>query len=390
MPLRAPVMARLAGLLLAGGLWRGLAVAQDGAPAPAVEAPAAGTAATNPAPPSLPPPDPAPTTAEPFPPAAEARRTAEGKAESERQNGWVDQGHRFLEAGLFWPFIQLDDFFADERQVRPTSPGSNIHWRQDLRARGDGSFGYATSLRASLRFPFLSHRWERLSLTVSGQTADALDPLLPGDVPVPAGRRDVAIGVGLTILETLQTATDVRVGLLAGLPPGSYGRVRLRHAVPFGEVLLCRLSAAGFWQTNTGWGTREEVNLDRLLAPWLFSRLAGVATLTQRSRGLEWGEELGLTATFGRSAFALAGGASGATEAGRLVEVWRVLTRARRDVWRRWLFLELEPQVTWTHRPGGGRARAPVVLLRLDVRLDQRPAVRGLPTGEGGDPHARP
>jgi hypothetical protein len=333
---------------------------------------------------------PEPTTAVPSPPAAAAQQIAEGKVDSESHKGWLDQSHRFLEAGLFWPFIQLDDFFASERQVRPHSPGSIVHWRQDLRARGDGTFGYATSLRADLKFPFLSRRWDRLVLNLQGRTEDAIDRLLPEDGPLPAKGRKASLGVGLTLLETLQSDTDVRVGLQAGLPPGYYAQLRLRHAVPFGEVLLCRLAAAGFWQTNTGWGTSVGVDLDRLLARWLFSRLAGGATLTQRSRGLEWGEELGLTATFGRSAFVLAGGAGGATDSGRVVEVWRVLARARRDVWRRWLFLELEPLVTWTHQPGGGRARAVVVLLRLDVQFDQRPAVRSLREGDGGDPHARP
>jgi len=333
---------------------------------------------------------PEPTTAVPSPPAAAAQQAAEAKADSAGHRGWLDQSHRFLEAAVFWPFIQLDDFFADERQVRPRSPGSLIHWRQDLRARGDGTFGYATSLRADLKFPFLSRRWDRLVLNVQGQTEDAIDRLLPEDGPVPARRREVSVGVGLTFWETLQSDTDLRLGVLASLPPGYYARLRLRHAVPFGEVLLCRLATTQFWQTNTGWGTRGEVDLDRLLAPWLFSRLAGGATITQRSRGLEWGEELTLSATFGRSAFALSGGLGGATDAGPVVEVWRVLTRARRDVWRRWFFLELEPQVTWTRRPGGGRSREEVVLLRLDVQFDQRPAVRSLREGDGGDPHARP
>lgn len=393
---RAPASVLLASALAAACLapGRGLAqVAQDAAPV--AEAPAPPAQAPDAAPPTPPEPEPRveipePTTAVPSPPAAAAKEAAEGRLDSEGHRGWIDQSHRFLEAAVFWPFIQLDDFFASERQVRPRAPGSLIHWRQDLIVRGDGTFGYATSLRANLKFPFLSRRWDRLVLNVQGQSDEAFDRLLPDDGPVPAKRRDVSVGVGLTFWETLQTDTDARVGLQAGLPPGYYARLRLRHAVPFGEVLLCRLATTGFWQTNTGWGTSAEVDLDRLLAPWLFSRLAGGATLTQRSRGLEWGEELSFTATAGRSAFSLVGGCGGATDAGPVVEVWRVLTRARRDVWRRWLFLELEPQVTWTRRPGGGRSREEVVLLRLDVQFEQRPAVRSVREGDGGDPHARP
>jgi len=374
---RVRALVGLAGLLLASWPAPPLRLGRAGAQEATAPPPAAATGTTpeaTPPPPEAPPGAvPEPTTEVPSPPAAAARDAAEGRADSERQTGWLDQSKRFLETGIFWPIIQLDRFFADDRQVLPRSPGSLVHWRQDLIVRGDGTFGYATSLRASLKFPFLSHRWDRLVLDVSGQTEAALDRLVPGDTPIPSRRREVAVGVGLTLMETLWTDTDARLGLLAGLPPGWYARLRLRHAAWIGEMVLSRLSLSGFWQTNTGWGTREEVDLDRLLAPWLFARLAAVGTLTERSRGTEWVLEQSLVATAGRSAFALAGGASGATDGGRVVEVWRVLARARRDVWRRWLFLELEPQVTWTRHPGGGREREEVVFLRLDIVFEQRP-----------------
>jgi hypothetical protein len=285
---------------------------------------------------------------------------------------WLDESHSFLERTVFWPFVRVDRFFSDERAVDAELATSYLRWRNDLRVSGTGTLDYQTAVRADLRFPFLERRLDRLRLTVAGQTSEALDRILPGDAPLAGPSGQVAAGLGLTLLETLRSQSDAGLGVLFGWPLGWYARLRLRHAQQLGDVGLGRLALAGFWQTNTGWGTRGELSVERLTLPWLVTRLAGTSTLTEKSRGVEWGGELALLATVGPStALGLAGGASGASQAGPFVEIWQVTARARRDVLRRWLFLELVPQVDWTHQPGGSRRRTELVLLRVEVQFQE-------------------
>ena len=54
------------------------------------------------------------------------------------------------------------------------------------------------------------------------------------------------------------------------------------------------------------------------------------------------------------------------------VAVYRLFTRVRRDVWRRWLFLELEPEVSWPTAPPLGRHKEHAVTLRVEVAFDGR------------------
>jgi hypothetical protein len=76
---------------------------------------------------------------------------------------------------------------------------------------------------------------------------------------------------------------------------------------------------------------------------------------------------------------ALLGSASGASDAGAVVERWRVATRLRRDAFRRWIFLELEPEGTWTRPVGGGRKRVLGLTFRVEVQFDA--AVHARPDG---------
>jgi predicted dithiol-disulfide oxidoreductase (DUF899 family) len=53
------------------------------------------------------------------------------------------------------------------------------------------------------------------------------------------------------------------------------------------------------------------------------------------------------------------------------VNAYRLATRLRRDVWRRWLFLEAEPDLTWRRDElTNARRRVPGITFRLEVHFD--------------------
>jgi len=329
---------------------------------PGVPAPTATPAPTNdPAPSATPPPAEPPPPPSPPPP-----------------DTWLDSSHSFITEGLFWPVVRFDRFFADEREVDTDRSRSFVRWRQDLRLTDGGALSYSTSLRADLRFPKLSRRLERLRLTIAGDTRDSIDALLPGDQPLPGAAGQASAALGFDLWETVASRTDLQAGLLARLPVGVFTRLRVRHAQPVDDLLLVRSATAGFWQTDTGWGVRQDVDLERPFGSALLLRLATTATQTERSRGVEWLSELSLLRTFGRAAaVSLSGSASGATDAALVVERWRLATRLRHEVYRRWIFLELEPEGTWTRPPGGGRNRVLALIFRVELQFDAAP--RGAP-----------
>jgi hypothetical protein len=297
-------------------------------------------------------------------------------APSPEEQTWLDASHRFLSRGFLWAVLGFDRIFADERDLDLPRTRSFFRWRNTLTIGDDGTRSYAPDLLAEAVLPNLDRRMERLRLRFELSTVrpETVDPLLPATLHSPDVPNRPYAGLVLSPIVSPRTQVDIQTGiLLHGLrrPPGWYARTRLRNVQPIGDVLVARLVLAGFWQTGLGFGTRQSLSLDHPLASWLLLRGSSGSMVAERSRGWEWSNELAiLAAAWPRTALSLSGAALGASQAGPGVEVWRLQARARREVYRKWVFLELAPEIAWTRVTQGHRQRASAVLLRLELQFD--------------------
>ena len=341
---------------------------------PSERAPPEGALETVPSPPALPAPTPLPD-----------------------QWTWMDASHRFLSRGFLWAVVRFDRFFADERDVDLPRASSFVRWRNTLAIRNDGRHSYAPDIRVDGVFPSLDRRLDQLRLRLAFSTTrpEVVDPLLPptlrsADVP----NRPYA-GLVLSPFQALQAQTDLQTGAILRRPLGWYTRARFRHVQAIGDVIVARLALAGFWQTDLRFGTRQELSLEHPLTPWLLIRLDGTSMVAQRSHGWEWSSELALlAAAWPRVALSASVAALGATRAGPGADAWRVQVRARHDVLRRWIFLEVAPESVWTRSSEPNLHRANAVIIRLDIQFDASsgpgPAGAGAATPElGGSPRRR-
>jgi len=282
----------------------------------------------------------------------------------------LDTGHEAVSRGLLWMVERFDRFFADEREVDLPRAASFFRWRSDLRLREDGTAAAGTSLRAEVRLPAFNRRLERLRVSLIASTVDPPDPYYRGKRP-PDGVNRASAGLRLALHDSIGVTLDTQGGLLAQLPPGWFVRLRLRQVHPLGWSLVARDALVGFWQTNTGWGTRQDVSLERPLVRELLARLDATGTVTQRTRGWEWEANASLLAALGqRTAAALSGGVLGASDLGLEVERYRLLARFRHDVLRRWILVEVQPEVEWLRRPGAHVLRAAAIIVRLELQFD--------------------
>jgi hypothetical protein len=361
----------------------------DGPPSGANEAPPSDEprgGATEPEPSTPPPSSPAPAASEP---------PATGDT-------WLDTSHAFVEQRIFAPILRLDRFFSDERETEAEREQSFLRWRNEVRFTGDMTRpSFSTGLRATLRLPGLNARLRRLRLVIAGETRDAVDKLFPRE-PTPGTPTDQThteedtvgggdAGLRYFLLDTLAYHADLGGGVLVQLPPGVYGRLRFRWALPTGKLFLSRLALIGFWRSDVLFGASASAELDRPVSRSLLLRLSGGATRSQRSNGVEWGSELAAIVTLPpRSAAQLAVATGGATRAWVVapdpatgfpvsyrspqVDRTRVYARLRTDVYRSWLFVEIEPEVAWPWTPERGRYSAWGLALRLEVQFQGKEA----------------
>ena len=285
-------------------------------------------------------------------------------------NTWVDRTHSLVERNLFDTVVWFDHFFGDERIVVSEWPESYMRWVNDLRWDEEERFSARSRIRASLRLPRLKKRWR---LVISGETRgdpNALTPEDPGNPGLDVGSR---VRTGSTelvydILRTPRSILDAGAGVRVKIPPDAFVRTRFQHARPIALKTLGRFTATAFWDARDGFGESNQVDLERWLAVPTLLRWSNSFNISEITNGWEWGTELSLLHKISsKSAITFAGGASGSTRPAWIAQNYRVLTRYRRNVFRKWLFLEGEPDVHWPRKEDGSRKPVWGATLRVEI-----------------------
>jgi hypothetical protein len=285
-------------------------------------------------------------------------------------NGWVDRTHSRVERDLFDTVLWFDRFFGDERVDVAERPESFLRWMNDLRWDEEEHFSFRSTVRASLRLPRLKKRWR---LVISGETRgdpNAITPEDPGNPGLDVGSRVRSGSTELVydILRTPRSTFDVGAGVRVKIPPDAFVRTRFQHARPVAPNTLGRFTATAFWDARDGLGESNQVDLERWLAPPTLLRWSNTFSIAEKIPGWTWGTDLSLLQKLSpKSAITFAGGVSGSTRPAWIAQNYRILARYRRNVYRKWLFLEGEPDIHWPRKEDGSRKPVWGATLRAEI-----------------------
>ena len=283
-------------------------------------------------------------------------------------DSWVDNTHDTVSRLLDWSAKGVDRAFGDSREVDIKPARTFIAWRNELQLHRGQRVTFATSLRTEVLLPALSRRLSSLQLLFVSSTPPSDLTYRPLDTSPDAIGRQSA-GLRLALGRSSRWSVDLQGGLLGQWPLGYYGRLRFRRSRPFPFESVGRAAASIFWQTNTGWGTRQDLSLERLFGGQVLARLSGTGTITEVVHPWTWSGEASVLSTFDRTmSLQVAGGPSGTVKTGMSDATWRVRSCLRREVLRRWIFLEIEPHVEW--RPEAGqRITDGVLVARVEIQF---------------------
>ena len=358
----------------------------DSPPAPAPEAPAAEP--ETPPPPgdaSPPPPEPeaqgaAPAPAPPRQPANPEKvfsgePVPETASEEAEEHSWFDQGHAYVGRLFFTPIFRLDRFFADQTELAPERSRSYARVRGSLRLRQDGVPAEVVDFYADLHLPGVNRVLDRFRLVLASAADSALSGIYSeSGTTTPYTAREVGppnAELRFGAFQGLRSSVDLGAGLLVRIPPGAFVRARYRTAIPVRDFFVSRLALQTFWRTDMLFGVRGDGALERPLGASSLVRLAGTAQAAQRkTSGIDYGAELVWSHAFSPTiALALGSDAQGSSLSPVAFDKYRLYARLRHDVLRRWIFLEVEPEVGWPWARDRGRYRAYAVTLRLEVQF---------------------
>jgi len=212
--------------------------------------------------------------------------------------------------------------------------------------------------------------WHLMISSESRGDPNAITPEDPGNPGLFEGSR---VRTGSTeliydILRTTRSSLDAGAGVRVKIPPDAFVRTRFQHARPVGFRTLGRFTATAYWNARDGLGESNQFDLERWLAPPTLLRWSNFITIEEKNDGWIWGTELSLLHKISpKSAITFAGGVLGSIKPAWSAENYRVLVRYRRNVYRKWLFLEGEPDIHWPRKEGEDRKPVWGATLRVEI-----------------------
>lgn len=285
----------------------------------------------------------------------------------EPEPGLLDASHAAVEEGLGGLVDFLDGLFGDRRYLEFGPQRSTVRWRSEVRLTDEPhAYPYTTAF-VDLRLPAAAAWFSRAHLVLSGDQQGEGAPGEKGlvaELTAAEGRAELRVD----LLRRPGTLFYLGGGLPFAWPLDPFARLRLRQDLPLAAWLLWRFTPSAFWQERQGVGATAQLDLDFAVWRSALVRASGGVLRSESSRGLEWGTSLELRGQLGdRLAAALGGSARGAERSPVAVDEYRAFARLRRDVLRRWLFAEIEPEVVWPTDASGARRTVLGVIVRLEV-----------------------
>ena len=292
--------------------------------------------------------------------------------ELDRPESWMDRTHSYLSQRLCEPAAWFDGFFGDPRSFEETPVGTFFRIRNELRWDQTDDFGYRLRIRANISLPRISER-VRLLVTRDEDITGEFDDAAPPD------ERDDRTRLGLRFIASERARSQfdidgtVRVSG-TGLNPRVRGRYR--YVQGLSPRSLARATQSVFWEREDGFGATTRLDWEWLPDRDTLLRVTGQGTFSEASDGVDWrAATIAFRQLTTRTALRGEIGAFGFTRPDFEVEEYFVALRYRRQVLRRWLFFELQPEHAWPLDPDTGSRRADWrFTFTLEVQFENEPA----------------
>jgi hypothetical protein len=275
---------------------------------------------------------------------------------------WVDSSHAYAtnkaQALAEW----MDRYFGDpDYDIERAESLLRLEW--DNEWDEEDRYNNKLRLRGKLQLPRIS---QRLNLVFSGEDGD--------DLAEPDRNRDDEIGLLFNVGEEGKSRVDLTMGFnWDGLRPG----IRYRHQGPIGRKFRYRYTQRLQWETDEGFFTTGRVNLDWARSSSRLVRWGNRAVYGEETQDVEWRTSLSMSQRLRdphkkhQAVLAFYGSINGATDPS-LVKNYRLGAVLRRQLYRRYLFVELEPSYNLRKRdPDDQRKSMWSFILRFEVALER-------------------
>jgi hypothetical protein len=292
---------------------------------------------------------------------------------------WLDRSQERLGWSVCRATLWFDGLFGDERAIteRDATYGyvqPKLDYNEEDGVDPDARF------RGKINLPVANRRFNALvgrnddddeRGSRSNQSESGAEDL-PGSFQ--DADDDWLVGLGYSPVRGARKRLDFDAGVEIRSPIDVFVQGRYRRHWFLSQRDLIRLRETLFWRTDDGFGTRLNLDFERVLSGPYVARFRSSATWAQEIEGVEWFEELTLFQRLNaKTALAYVLNADGATDAEVPVKNYGFELIWRRNILREWLFIELRPGIDWRRREiEDDRELQPVMSVGLQINFGDK------------------
>ena len=268
---------------------------------------------------------------------------------------------------------RVDRFLNDPRAVED-APASRVKVTPTFTVRESKGVDVGVRVNGKLRLPRVADRLE-LIFDSEYDDAEVDNEVRREQRPQITGDQDGAAALRYYLRETLNFKASIDAGLKFKPEPVPRLSLRLRGYHHF-EELTTRLGQSFFWETQDGFGTRTQFDLEQQTPQVDLRRLTTGLLWSESSDGVQASEYLSYFRFLTRRRV-MGGrvGLSGHLEPHAQTDNYTARLVYRQRVHRDWLFLEIEPGLDWPRDRDFDTT--PFVNVKLDIIFgdwEDRPA----------------
>ncbi|UCC14984.1 MAG: hypothetical protein JSW21_03275 [Gammaproteobacteria bacterium] len=278
----------------------------------------------------------------------------------------MDMIHSGISAGVEGSAKRVDSFFADDRYY---TDATDTYVRVSGETTFEGGEDNQSQARVRARFDLPGTR-ERLRLFVEGGDPDEVESDTSESIPEALDDNDYNIGLETQIRDTGKWDLRPGLGVKASSSPDAFVRLRaVRYERLDGWLLRFATGVSEFVDDGTEVGAR--LDFDRKINPkWLFRTTSRARYLDSKDR-IEALQQFSVFQKYNdRVGFAYDIGVLGDDDPDWEVDQYFTQVRARFRAYKKWLFVELKPQVVF--REEDDYDPSFLFSLRLDLIFGER------------------
>lgn len=271
-----------------------------------------------------------------------------------QENTVLDSAYDYINTKMCEPALWFDDFFVDDRVTDDARAGTSVRWKNDfIYVEGKG-FEFETRLNARVRIPKATRK---LKLTFENEADDRVRDLFPDSTD------DTKSTLGLRYDWIVKSRSSFNIKVT--LHPGA--QARYRYTYPFSDTTYGRFTQK-IYQKEKDTGSTTSLDLDHTLSDDFVLRWTNFAKFETSFDGAELGTGLTLYQYLNdKQALVYEASLYGRTQPYRYLASQRLAVKFRHNVFRKWFFYEVIPEVNWKEEEYEKREDETRLTLRLEV-----------------------